>query len=197
MAEDVESNFWKEHFTHLQHKNMVRTNAQRISFDQVMNVIEEFNSQNPDLSPVVENHETYIIWEVPVCESIKLRLFFQYQIKGSLYQLQGTDYVKIADAKFPYNPFPEVHEFLSKKEQYLSDLEKEKQDSLKSNMKIKIAGEFIKAFLGKKFREDSSVYWKVDPTPDFFMITLQKDNQILEKKVTAENFLEELKNLEF
>lgn len=197
MAEDVESNFWKEHFTHLQHKNMVRTNAQRLSFEDVMTAINEFNSKHGDLSPNVEDHESFIIWEVFLTETIKLRLFFQYQIKGSLYQLQGSDYVKIADAKFPYNPFPEVEEFLARKNQYVEDLEKEKQDSLKANMKIRIAGEFIKAYLAKKFSKDSSVYWTVDPSPDSFKITLHREKEELVKTVTAENFMDELKNLVF
>ena len=35
MYYDIESEFWKEHFVHLLHKNMVRTNAEKIEFKNI------------------------------------------------------------------------------------------------------------------------------------------------------------------
>lgn len=193
MYDDVESNFWKEHFSHLQHKNMVRTNAERLVFDSVVSEIEKFNQENPELNGLMENSGSYITWEAFITDKIKLRLFFQGQIKGSLMEKQGSDFVKIADAKFPYNPFPEVKEFFQNKDKYLKELAKEKKDDLESNMKNKIAGEFIKAYLQKKIR-DNSVVWELILKEEGFLLKLSKDGNEKQLFLNHENFKSQIDN---
>lgn len=192
MKEDIESNFWKEHFTHLQHKNMTRTDAKRLEFSQVMSEIQAFAKEHPEIQPVVENHGSYITWEVFVTPQIKLRLFFQYQIKGSLLQLQQKEFVKIADAKFPYNPFYEVGEFLSKTDSYVEELEKEKKDSLKANMEIKIAGEFIKSYIQKKFSEKPEIIWNLKADKDCYQLTLQFQKIQKSCNISFDNFISDI-----
>lgn len=194
MYDDVESNFWKEHFSHLQHKNMVRTNAERLSFDSVVSEIEKFNGENPELNGLMENSGSYITWEAFVTDKIKLRLFFQGQIKGSLMEKQGSDFVKIADAKFPYNPFSEVKEFFQNKDMYLKELAKEKKDNLESNMKNKIAGEFIRAYLQKKIT-DKKIIWDVTLQEDGFLLKVNNsgnEKQYLLNHLSFKNQIDQI-----
>lgn len=194
MYDDVESNFWKEHFSHLQHKNMVRTNAERLSFDSVVSEIEKFSGENPELNGLMENSGSYITWEAFVTDKIKLRLFFQGQIKGSLMEKQGSDFVKIADAKFPYNPFSEVKEFFQNKDMYLKELAKEKKDNLESNMKNKIAGEFIRAYLQKKIT-DKKIIWDVTLQEDGFLLKVNNsgnEKQYLLNHLSFKNQIDQI-----
>ena len=51
MQEDIESNFWKEHFTHLQHKNMVRIDAQRLDYNGFLQAVEQFSHKYKEYNP--------------------------------------------------------------------------------------------------------------------------------------------------
>ena len=119
---DSEADFWKEHFVHLQHKNMVRTNAQPLHMAECKAEFEAFTASHPDAKISCEYFPSYCTFEVSLTSAIKLRLFIQNSIKGSIMQKAGGDYVKICDAKFPYNPLPEISEFLAKLPDYLTEL---------------------------------------------------------------------------
>lgn len=195
MQEDIESNFWKEHFTHLQHKNMVRIDAQRLDYNGFLHAVEQFSHKYKEYNPSYENNGSYIAWEATVTNTIKIRLFYQYQIKGSLLQQQGNDFVKIADAKFPYNPFPEILEFLKRKNQYETELRAQQKCNLQNNMKIKIAGEFIKAFLSKHFVNEPTVIWTLEPEEKGFSLSLNSKGCERKYHLDFENFVSQIKNL--
>ncbi len=153
---DIESDFWKEIFRHLQHRNMSRIDAERLPLPDAASEIEKFGKKHPEMLFHFEDKGSYVTWETEVTETIKLRLFIQAQIKASLLQENNGEWIKIADAKFPNNPFPEVELLLLNREKYKSDLQKEKKSSQTGGIQQKIASELIKSVLMKKFRLESS-----------------------------------------
>lgn len=162
VQKDIESDFWKEIFRHLQHRNMSRIEAKRLPLSDAMNEIENFKNQHPEIIFHVEDKNSYITWKTDVTDTIKLRLFIQSQIKASLLQENNGEWIKIADAKFPNNPFPEVELLLLNREKYKRDLQNEKKTSQISEVQTKITIELIKAVLMKKFnKENSSVKVKL------------------------------------
>ena len=98
MYDDVESDFWKDIFVHLQHKNMVRVGAERLLLSDVPDVFQKFSLAHPELQPQTQVNESSASWEIFVTSTIKLRLFIQSGIKASLLHKKGADFVKIADA---------------------------------------------------------------------------------------------------
>lgn len=189
MYQDVESDFWKDIFVHMQHKNMVRVGAERLYVQDCQAAFDRFALIHPEIQPEITNAETYKTWEIFISDTIKLRLFIQNQIKGTLLQRNGGELVKIADAKFPNNPFPEIEEFLSKKDEYLRQLHKEIQVHTRDVKKQKLTGEFIKAHLIKKFFGRNDVIWSLEPAGNDFILKLK--NQKEEKNITlsCENYI--------
>lgn len=221
MYEDVEADYWKDIFVHLQHKNMMRLGAgQRANYDDgqrelskevsgaqvfaekltVLNARQQFDlfhKRNPNISVAVEGSSSYFTWEVFVTQTIKLRLFIQNQIKCSLMQNISGDFTKIADAKFPNNPFPELEEFLSRSVFFKEELGQLKEKTIRSNKQRKIAGEFIKAYAGKKI---GNRVWDLELSKQTeegdFILTIDKGSgDKLEFPITIENFVEEINKL--
>ncbi len=192
MYDDVEADFWKELFVHLQHKNMVRQGAERLTLADVPAAFDRFAFAHPELVITSEIKPSSATWEVPVTTTIRLRLFIQNQIKASLLQRQGHDYVKIADAKFPYNPFPEISEFLSRSGQFEVELHSRQEGALRNNRRIKLAENFIKAALEKKFC-NSGIAWKLETSSDNnFCLTIGTGPSEKKYTLTAEKFFTEL-----
>ena len=96
---------------------MVRTDAGKLSLIEAEQTFERFSFAHPEIkadysiNSDLEGKPSFATWEVTVTPEIKFRLFIQNQIKASLLQRRGGEYIKIADAKFPYNPFSEISEF--------------------------------------------------------------------------------------
>ena len=216
MYEDVESDYWKEIFVHIQHKNMMRTavsqsanqegpkgQADDARFDDKLTVknatsqFDLFSRRNPAISPIVEGSSSYFTWEVFVTPTIKVRLFIQNQIKCSLMQNISGDFTKIADAKFPNNPFPELEEFLGNRDQYKKELASVKEKSIRNAKQQKIAGEFIKAYAGKKL--GNKVWYleqaKATEEGDFILTIDRGSGDKQEIPLTIENFVEKISNI--
>ena len=111
---DNEADFWKEHFVHIQHKNMVRTNAVPLKMADCKAEFEAFLASHPDANITTEYFPSYCTFEVALTSTIKMRLYIQNSIKASMLQKSGNEYIKICDAKFPYNPLPHVQFFQKK-----------------------------------------------------------------------------------
>lgn len=194
VQKDIESDFWKEIFRHLQHRNMSRIGAERLSLADAPSEIENFGKNHPEIIFRSEDKGSYITWETEVTETVKLRLFIQAQIKASLLQENSGEWIKIADAKFPNNPFPEVELLLSSREKYKAELQNEKKSSQVSGIQQKIAMELIKAVLMKKFRMENS-FVKVENSEKGFVAEIVSPEGSQKFSFSMENLPEEISAL--
>lgn len=195
MYDDIEADFWKEHFSHVLHKNMVRIDAEKLTFDNAAGIIEGFKSRHPDLKPDVSFNSSYVTFELFITQSIKLRLYIQNQVKGSLMQFDGGDYVKLVDARFPYNPFPEIEEFLSHMGEYLSELENLLDKTVHSRKQMMVAEQFIRANISRKFRNRSEITWKLEQSGHSFILSMDKDNNRTMHLISIDDFMKDIENL--
>ena len=187
---DNEADFWKEHFVHLQHKNMVRTNAQPLHMAECKAEFEAFTASHPDAKISCEYFPSYCTFEVSLTSTIKLRLFIQNNIKASMLQKCGADYVKICDAKFPYNPLPEISEFLSMLPDYLSELSQSLENKSRSIRRQKLALEFIKAYASSHLKQDFTLNSSEDGT---FTLTLPANS--INIQLTEDDFVEKIQKI--
>ncbi|MCR4579028.1 MAG: hypothetical protein K5681_01640 [Treponema sp.] len=194
MYDDVESDFWKEIFVHLQHKNMVRAGAERLTLEQVQAAFDRFSTAFPQIPVEKEISSSSAKWEVPVTATIHLRLFIQNQIKASLLQRKGSDFVKIADAKFPYNPFPEISEFLSRRDSYERELHQKLEKNIVNQARQKLAFQFVKAALEKKFA-NSSLVWKLETSESGFILLLGNASDQKKIELSEENYYQQISEL--
>lgn len=188
MYDDVESDFWKEILVHMLHKNMVRTNAKGLPMEQCKEVFEDFERRHPELKANINYSSSYVTWELFISDTVKLRLYIQNQIKGSFMQGSGSNFVKIADAKFPNNPFPEIEECLQNRQKYLQELSAKKTGYLHKEKVNLLLGEFIKAHLIKKFNNDKAAIWSLEQKNDSFILHLQKDKEIKDLELSCDNY---------
>ena len=193
MFDDKESDFWKEKLNDIQHKNMTRAGSERLIFSEVIGEIKKFEETHPELAAKMTDNVSYITWEIPVTATVKLRVFFQSQIKLSLMQTTGAEPVKICDAKFPYNPFPEIEAFVKLIPDYKKELEQLLKKHLNLTKKQKVAGEFIKAYVQEKI-STVDYLWQLLPEKESYLLKLTSTRTSEEKRIplTLENFQSEL-----
>jgi len=187
---DNEADFWKELFVHLQHKNMVRTNAQPLHMADCKAEFEAFTASHPDAKISCEYFPSYCTFEVTLTSAIKLRLFIQNSIKGSIMQKAGGDYIKICDAKFPYNPLPEISEFLQKLPDYLKELQESLENKSRTKRRQKLALEFIKAYATTHLKQAFTITTNEDGT---FTLTLPASS--INIQLTEDDFVEKIQEI--
>lgn len=184
---DTEADFWKEHFVHLQHKNMVRANALPLHMADCKAEFEAFTASHPDAKISCEYFPSYCTFEVTLTTTIKLRLFIQNNIKASLLQKCGPEYIKICDAKFPYNPLPEISEFLAGLPNYLAELSQSLEKKSRSNRRQKLAQEFIKAYASAHLKQAITINPNEDGT---FNLTLPAKS--INIQITEDDFMQKI-----
>lgn len=184
---DTEADFWKEHFVHLQHKNMVRTNALPLHMADCKAEFEAFTASHPDAKISCEYFPSYCTFEVTLTTTIKLRLFIQNNIKASLLQKCGPEYIKICDAKFPYNPLPEISEFLAGLPNYLAELSQSLEKKSRSNRRQKLAQEFIKAYASAHLKQAFTINPNEDGT---FNLALPAKS--INMQITEDDFMQKI-----
>ncbi len=194
---DIEADFWKNQFVHLLHKNMVRINAKPLTMNNAQEAFDRFALAHPEYKVEIQNSSSYYTWETFVTPGIKLRLFIQNSVKATLLQRNAGDLIKIADTKFPYDPFPEISEFLQNKNGLQIELEHMLEESARKQRKLKLAGEFIKAQLKVKYQGNNQIIWKLEPdvNSQYYTLTITWGNQEQKLKLTPENFLSQLNSI--
>lgn len=197
MIGDKESDFWKRKINDFQHRNMTRAGAERLNLADVNSEIEKFEKTHPDLGAKTTDNGTYITWEFLITSNVKLRLFFQSQIKLSLMDISAGDAVKICDVKCFYNPFPEVDFFVSQIPEYKKELEILLKGEMELSKKQQIAGEFIKAYLKSKISTEKYL-WQLLPEEQAFKLHLTDAKTFVEKNVilTFKDFMTEINKLQ-
>lgn len=184
---DTEADFWKEHFVHLQHKNMVRANALPLHMADCKAEFEAFTASHPDAKISCEYFPSYCTFEVTLTTTIKLRLFIQNNIKACLMQKCGPEYIKICDAKFPYNPLPEISEFLAGLPNYLAELSQSLEKKSRSNRRQKLAQEFIKAYASAHLKQAFTIKPNEDGT---FNLALPAKS--INMQITEDDFMQKI-----
>ena len=184
---DSEADFWKELFVHLQHKNMVRTNAQPLRMADCKAEFDAFAASHPDAKVFCEYFPSYCTFEVNLTATIKLRLFIQNNTKASMLQKCGPEYIKICDAKFPYNPLPEISEFLEKLPEYLRELSQSLENKSRSLRRQKLALEFIKAYASANLKQ----YFTLNPSEDG-TFTLSLPLNSINIQITEDDFMQKI-----
>ena len=107
-------------------------------------------------------------------------------------QKAGNDFVKLCDAKFPYNPLPEIGEFLEKVPDYLKELDQALENKNRSESRQKLVLEFIKAYAKKQLPSTTS--WEVIKNQNgTFTLTLHSDKKKLE--LSELDFVEKINKL--
>ena len=139
-------------------------------------------------------NSSYVTFELFITQSIKLRLYIQNQVKGSLMQFDGGDYVKLVDARFPYNPFPEIEEFLSHLGEYLSELENLLDKTVHSRKQMKVAEQFIRANINRKFKNRPEIIWKLEQSGHSFILSIDKDNNRTMHLISLDDFMKDIEN---
>ena len=184
---DNEADFWKEHFVHLQHKNMVRTNAQSLHMADCKAEFEAFTASHSEAKISCEYFPSYCTFEVSLTSTIKLRLFIQNNIKASMLQKCGPEYIKICDAKFTYNPLPEISEFLAELPNYLAELSQSLEKKSRSNRRQKLVLEFIKAYASAHLKQAFTINPNEDGT---FNLTLPANS--INIQITEDDFMQKI-----
>lgn len=196
MFDDKESDFWKSKINEFQHSNMTRAGAERLDFSEVSAKIKAFETSHPALGAKATDNGTYITWELPVTSTVKMRVFFQSQIKVSLMETTSGDAVKICDAKCFYDPFPEIEAFAAKIPDFKKELDEVIKNSLQLSKRQKVAGEFMKAYLQARLPADRFM-WNLTAENETYrlVITDSKTSEQRTLYLTADNFKAEVSSL--
>lgn len=200
MYDDVESDFWKEQISQMQKNNLAHKKFDRLYISDCEKEFENFKILHPELVIETTFSASYSTLEFFVTEDVKFRLFVQNQTKGSFLQKKDGDLVKIADAKFPNNPFMEINAFLKNQVEIKKEISRLKENALINRKKQKVVGEFIKAYCMHVF--DDKFVWSLDYQKYDFLLTVEKKTLYDEKKgeklqftVSCNNYKKEITNI--
>lgn len=195
MFDDSTADFWKDIIMKIQQQNMNRKNAQRLNLCDAEKYFADFALMHPDLNLNSSVSSSYATWEISLTDELKLRLFIQNQIKATFLQKNGGDFVKLADARFLNNPFPEIDNFIRHLPEYLEKLKSLQMEKLHHSRRMKVARQFIIAFLNKKFEkiEHLQTVWSLEEKGSQFCLKTANSGHEKNIEISAENFAEELK----
>ena len=174
MFDDIESDFWKEQISAMQKNNLLRKDSDRLFMSECEKKFEEFKLLHPELVVETTCSANHCSLEFFVTQDVKLRLFVQNQTKLSFLQRSDGDLIKIADAKFPNNPFKEIEDFLLHRKDLTEQLLQLKETKQIIQKQQNFAAFFIEAYLDKKLVE--TFQWKIKKNRQNLSIQINRIN---------------------
>ena len=174
MFDDIESDFWKEQISAMQKNNLLRKDSDRLFMSECEKKFEEFKLLHPELVVETTCSANHCSLEFFVTQDVKLRLFEQNQTKLSFLQRSDGDLIKIADAKFPNNPFKEIEDFLLHRKDLTEQLLQLKETKQIIQKQQNFAAFFIEAYLDKKLGE--TFQWKIQKNRQNLSIQINRIN---------------------
>ena len=174
MFDDIESDFWKEQISAMQKNNLLRKDSDRLFMSECEKKFEEFKLLHPELVVDTTCSANHCSLEFFVTQDVKLRLFVQNQTKLSFLQRSDGDLIKIADAKFPNNPFKEIEDFLLHRKDLTEQLLQLKETKQIIQKQQNFAAFFIEAYLDKKLGE--TFQWKIQKNRQNLSIQINRIN---------------------
>lgn len=174
MFDDIESDFWKEQISAMQKNNLLRKDSDRLFMSECEKKFEEFKLLHPELVVETTCSANHCSLEFFVTQDVKLRLFVQNQTKLSFLQRSDGDLIKIADAKFPNNPFKDIEDFLLHRKDLTEQLLQLKETKQIIQKQQNFAAFFIEAYLDKKLGE--IFQWKIQKNRQNLSIQINRIN---------------------
>ena len=174
MFDDIESDFWKEQISAMQKNNLLRKDSDRLFMSECEKKFEEFKLLHPELVVETTCSSNHCSLEFFVTQDVNLRLFVQNQTKLSILQRSDGDLIKIADAKFPNNPFKEIEDFLLHRKDLTEQLLQLKETKQIIQKQQNFAAFFIEAYLDKKLGE--TFQWKIQKNRQNLSIQINRIN---------------------
>ncbi len=174
MFDDIESDFWKEQISAMQKNNLLRKDSDRLFMSECEKKFEEFKLLHPELVVETTCSANHCSLEFFVTQDVKLRLFVQNQTKLSFLQRSDGDLIKIADAKFPNNPFKDIEDFLLHRKDLTEQLLQLKETKQIIQKQQNFAAFFIEAYLDKKLGE--TFQWKIQKNRQNLSIQINRIN---------------------
>ncbi len=146
----------------------------------------------------IEKTDSSFTWEISPSPTLKIRGYHQKcgeiiasSAKISILGKSDRAWEKIADARFPNDPFILISHFLSHFETYQMELEEIKKNTLKYQKKQEIAYRTITVLLSEKY-EKSSIVWSLIKNKKDFTLCLTEKGQKRNISLTLENFMTEI-----
>ena len=174
MFDDIESDFWKEQISAMQKNNLLRKDSDRLFMSECEKKFEEFKLLHPELVVETTCSANHCSLDFFVTQDVKLRLFVQNQTKLSFLQRSDGDLIKIADAKFPNNPFKDIEDFLLHRKDLTEQLLQLKETKQIIQKQQNFAAFFIEAYLDKKLGE--TFQWKIQKNRQNLSIQINRIN---------------------
>ena len=180
MTEET-GDFWRTKFAALQQKNMTATGRIRLTVQNIREEAAAFSEKFPSVRVSVSENGSGMEFEAELSFELKIRLFVQNQVKGSILQKTDAGFVKLGDAKFWTNPFPELEESSTGRQKFLK--------------MQKLTGEMIKSILKKKL-DGKGLVWFLEPTDSAFILTIETAGQKQTYNLSMTRFAQEINELE-
>jgi hypothetical protein len=193
MTEET-GDFWRTKFAALQQKNMTATGRIRLTVQNIREEAAAFSEKFPSVLVSVSENGSGMEFEAELSFELKIRLFVQNQVKGSILQKTDAGFIKLGDAKFWTNPFPELEDFVNHFKEYQSELEEWSTGRQKFLKMQKLTGEMIKSILKKKL-DGKGLVWFLEPTDSAFILTTENAGNKQTHRLSMSCFVQEINEL--